>query len=513
VSNSAGISITNSIIAGQNAGSDCYGKPSASNGYNIDSDGSCGLVGAGDISASATITGSLGALANNGGPTQTHALLAGSPAIDKGSCVQATDQRGISRPRDGNGDKLARCDIGAYEYGANAASTLSMTISGTGTVSDGIGALSLMNACSAGTCTEQYDSAATISLTATPTAPAFFFGWSGSVSGTANPLSIAMSANKTITATLGAEGLIVTVTGPGTVSGTTAIGAAIDCPTTNCGAVVTPGTLYNMTATPTGAAVFSGWTITSAEPTGTTCAGALTPCNVATSTTAGVVTYATARFDLYGCTSLTATNYNPSATINDGSCVFPAPTGGGGGSGGGLENQPPYFPGGGSWLISPEDKANGNGDTPFVWKILTDLDGDIVTYYLFACSGADLADCKVIDMVIGNGDPHHRYAYGLGVSGAALLLTGFVFTHGGRRRLLVLLAAISLTSSASLIACGADGGSGNGGVIVSACSEVGADSICREKFNLAPGDYQWKVTADDGRGGQIESEARSFTVK
>ncbi len=63
----------------------------------------------------------LGPLANNGGPTQTHALLAGSPAIDAGNpatpgsggnACEATDQRGYARPAG-----LA-CDIGAYEFGA-----------------------------------------------------------------------------------------------------------------------------------------------------------------------------------------------------------------------------------------------------------------------------------------------------------------------------------------------------------------------------------------------------------
>ena len=63
----------------------------------------------------------LGALANNGGPTQTHAFLAGSPAIDAGNpagCTDhlgnplAADQRGM--PRDG------RCDMGAYEFGFSA---------------------------------------------------------------------------------------------------------------------------------------------------------------------------------------------------------------------------------------------------------------------------------------------------------------------------------------------------------------------------------------------------------
>jgi hypothetical protein len=58
----------------------------------------------------------LGPLANNGGPTQTMALLPGSPAVDagsSGSCLP-TDQRGVART-DGDGDGTVTCDIGAYE--------------------------------------------------------------------------------------------------------------------------------------------------------------------------------------------------------------------------------------------------------------------------------------------------------------------------------------------------------------------------------------------------------------
>jgi hypothetical protein len=59
-------------------------------------------------------------LANNGGPTQTHALLAGSPAIDAindRTCPPpAKDQRGVPQPQDGNGDDGPACGIGAYEY-------------------------------------------------------------------------------------------------------------------------------------------------------------------------------------------------------------------------------------------------------------------------------------------------------------------------------------------------------------------------------------------------------------
>lgn len=58
----------------------------------------------------------LGALQDNDGPTHTHALLAGSPAIDAGTCTDhtdatiATDQRGVSRPQG------TACDVGAFEY-------------------------------------------------------------------------------------------------------------------------------------------------------------------------------------------------------------------------------------------------------------------------------------------------------------------------------------------------------------------------------------------------------------
>lgn len=53
----------------------------------------------------------LGPLQNNGGPTETHALLEGTPAIDAcvNNCTVATDQRGVHRPQREN------CDIGAFE--------------------------------------------------------------------------------------------------------------------------------------------------------------------------------------------------------------------------------------------------------------------------------------------------------------------------------------------------------------------------------------------------------------
>ncbi|MEN0110370.1 MAG: choice-of-anchor Q domain-containing protein [Planctomycetota bacterium] len=84
-----------------------------SGAFNLVEDGSgTGLTGT--IVAPAGI----GGLADNGGPTATHALLPGSPAID---AIFATvggspaDQRGLARVADGDGDGVARTDIGAFE--------------------------------------------------------------------------------------------------------------------------------------------------------------------------------------------------------------------------------------------------------------------------------------------------------------------------------------------------------------------------------------------------------------
>jgi len=58
-------------------------------------------------------------LANSGGGTLTHALVNGSTAthaVNDGTFPPpASDQRGLSRPRDGNRDGGVACDIGAVE--------------------------------------------------------------------------------------------------------------------------------------------------------------------------------------------------------------------------------------------------------------------------------------------------------------------------------------------------------------------------------------------------------------
>ncbi len=115
------IDLSNTILAGNTttgSGPDCLGTIT-SQGHNlIQNTASCTIAG----DTTGNITGQdplLGSLADNGGPTQTHALRTGSPALGAGSpdqpgsggkACEATDQRGIARPQG------VRCDIGAFEF-------------------------------------------------------------------------------------------------------------------------------------------------------------------------------------------------------------------------------------------------------------------------------------------------------------------------------------------------------------------------------------------------------------
>jgi hypothetical protein len=119
--------LRNSIIAGNRDAlgfaPDCLalaGGALTSQGYNLIQNTTNCIIG-GDTTGN--ITGQdpqLGLLVDNGGPTKTHALSEGSPAIDAGNpaapgsggaACAAIDQRGFLRPFG------AICDIGAFERG------------------------------------------------------------------------------------------------------------------------------------------------------------------------------------------------------------------------------------------------------------------------------------------------------------------------------------------------------------------------------------------------------------
>lgn len=108
--------LKNVIIANSVNGGDCVNDTSSLNAASTnnlieDSTNACGLTnGTNDNIIGQDPT--LDILADNGGATQTMALLAGSPAINAGTNIgcPADDQRGVARPQNGI------CDIGAYEY-------------------------------------------------------------------------------------------------------------------------------------------------------------------------------------------------------------------------------------------------------------------------------------------------------------------------------------------------------------------------------------------------------------
>jgi len=115
--NAGGATLQNSIVA-NNSGGNCFKNSVSSNGHNLSSDGSCNFNGPGDLN---NTNPRLGPLQNNGGPTMTMALSAGSRAIDAGNpsgCKDGaghllkTDQRGMPRP---DTEDAGGCDMGAYE--------------------------------------------------------------------------------------------------------------------------------------------------------------------------------------------------------------------------------------------------------------------------------------------------------------------------------------------------------------------------------------------------------------
>jgi CSLREA domain-containing protein len=113
------IRMNNTIVA-NNAPANCspitgVAVEAALSGNNLDSGNSCGFTATADLINTDPL---LGALASDG----TLPLSTGSAAIDAGDSTPVNcpthDERGATRPQDGNGDGTAKCDIGAYEKAA-----------------------------------------------------------------------------------------------------------------------------------------------------------------------------------------------------------------------------------------------------------------------------------------------------------------------------------------------------------------------------------------------------------
>jgi hypothetical protein len=141
--NAGEIAYENTIVFGNRSepqvgvgvsGDDCAfdeGADLTSGGFNLLETGTSCNVALTDVLVTGGTSGVFGPLMDNGGPTQTHALVPGtSPAVDTADPLGCTfdddsladqplttDQRGSARPADGDVDSIVVCDIGSYELG------------------------------------------------------------------------------------------------------------------------------------------------------------------------------------------------------------------------------------------------------------------------------------------------------------------------------------------------------------------------------------------------------------
>ncbi len=277
---SGAIVTRHSLLAGNSGASSQHDCASAAggviaNGYNLIrvNNGCAGDFGGSDLegTAASPLEPLLGALGDEGGPTATRPLAAGSPAIDAGDptngCLawdpvsasdvaMPTDQRGEPRPTDGDGDAVEDCDIGAYERAGVPPEEHLLTIAldggGTGVVtSEPVGI-----ACPPD-CTQSYVFNLTVDLTPAADAGAYFAGWSGDCSGS-GACSVPMSADRSVTASF--ELLrTLTVVVEGEAYGS--VGSAppgIACPG-DCSEPYEQTVQVDLAAQPAAGAFFVGW--------------------------------------------------------------------------------------------------------------------------------------------------------------------------------------------------------------------------------------------------------------
>ncbi|MGH8893644.1 MAG: choice-of-anchor Q domain-containing protein [Actinomycetes bacterium] len=128
--------VGNTILA-NNAGGNCFFTSTAnlqSAGYNLQDNAACPFLSTGDQVG----TPLLSPQNNNAGSIWVYALQAGSPALDKANPLvcPSTDERGVTRPQEGDGVSPAFCDIGAYELAPPAVTCDGQTAVIVGTAGD-----------------------------------------------------------------------------------------------------------------------------------------------------------------------------------------------------------------------------------------------------------------------------------------------------------------------------------------------------------------------------------------
>lgn len=252
----ASLTLTNSVVADSTSGGDCGGT-TTDGGYNIADDTSCSFTATGSVNSTDPM---LDGLASNGGPTDTFALKADSPAVDAipfSHDCPGTDQRLYIRPAPMNAG--GKCDTGAFELGGTAPAptpTATATITPTATAS----------ATGTHSATPTRTPTATATGTATPTSTAT------TATATATPSSTA-TTTRTATSTPTSTGTVAaTLTATATAT-RTATRTATSTATATATATQTATRTATPTATPTGTSTPTATVTPTRTPTATATPG------------------------------------------------------------------------------------------------------------------------------------------------------------------------------------------------------------------------------------------------
>ena len=280
------VRLANTLLAGNAAGTadvDCTGGAQVvSDGHNlVGVNNGCAsvFVASGDQAGTSgsPLSPAIGSLAANGGPTATHLPASNSPAVDHGDPVGCTffdpalgsdqplvvDQRGETRPRDGDGNLSTICDVGSVETATVTPVTHQLTVTPSGLGSGQVTSTPAGIDCP-GDCQESYLENQDVSLAAAALAGSYFAGWSGDCSGN-GACQVQLSADRDVGASFGRLfRLDVAKSGAGTGT-VTSQPVGIDCGA-DCAQDYAEGTAVTLTPTADPTFVFVAWSGDCAGP-------------------------------------------------------------------------------------------------------------------------------------------------------------------------------------------------------------------------------------------------------